>query len=70
MANVVDGIGQPKKSIRILEKINLLTLLLLMCLIESNLSTKTRLTRKIRITKKVLGAIRDKNKIATMTSLP
>lgn len=69
MLSVSKGTDQPKKRIRTLGKISLLALLMLRCLVKSNLPIKTRLIKRIRITKEIPGVIKNKDRIAIINSL-
>lgn len=69
MQSVSKNIDQQKKKIKTPEIISLLTFSLLIYLMGSNPLIKTRLTKRIKTTKEAFGIIKNKNKVAAITSL-
>lgn len=69
MQSVFKSIDQQRKKIKTPERISLLIFPLLIYLMGSNPPIKTRLTKRIKTTKEAFGIIKDKNKVAAITSL-
>lgn len=67
------NIGWQKKRRRTLEKISLLTLLLLIYLVVNTLNnflpTKTKMVKKTKTTMEVFGAVKGKNRVIVMIFL-